>query len=135
MQADVRSAVPRMVPTMKNLISVGRADGASSREYAPKKPGHPHTRASVALWTTISEACSPTLSDCSHVTRRTCTSSVFIHAQREGNGHHSRQNVQLLGRNIRIKVRSTTSHEPRPRPRLGWRHARVWQSSILFSTY
>ena len=60
MQADVRSAVPRMVPTMKNLISVGRADGASSREYAPKKPGHPHTCASVALWTTISEACSPT---------------------------------------------------------------------------
>jgi hypothetical protein len=36
MQADVRSAVPQTVSTMKNLISVGRADRANSREYAPK---------------------------------------------------------------------------------------------------
>jgi hypothetical protein len=46
---------------MKNQINVGRADGASSREYAPRKPDRPHTRASVALRTVISEACSPTL--------------------------------------------------------------------------
>jgi hypothetical protein len=59
MHVDVRSAVPRTAPTMKNWISVGRADGASSHEYAPQKPDRPHTRASVALWTTISEACSP----------------------------------------------------------------------------
>jgi hypothetical protein len=62
MQTDVRSAVPRTVPTTKNWISVGRADGASSREYAPQKPDRLHTHASVALRTTISEACSPTLS-------------------------------------------------------------------------
>jgi hypothetical protein len=53
---------PRTVPTTKNWISTGRADGASSREYAPQKPDRPHTRASVALRTAISEACSPTLS-------------------------------------------------------------------------
>jgi hypothetical protein len=62
MQANVRSVVPRMASTMKNRITVGRADGASSREYAPQKPDRPHTRASVALRTTISEAYSPTLS-------------------------------------------------------------------------
>ena len=62
MYADVCSAVPRTTPTMKNWISVGRADGASSREYAPQKPDRLHTHASVALRTTISEACSPTLS-------------------------------------------------------------------------
>jgi hypothetical protein len=36
-QADVRSAVPRTVPMMRNLISVGQADEASSCEYAPQK--------------------------------------------------------------------------------------------------
>jgi hypothetical protein len=61
-QADVCSAVPRTVPATRNLISVGRADEASSREYAPQKPDRPHTRASVSLWTAISEAYSPTLS-------------------------------------------------------------------------
>jgi hypothetical protein len=61
-QPDVRSAVPRTAPATRNLISDGRADEASSREYAPQKPDHPHTRASVSLRTAISEACSPTLS-------------------------------------------------------------------------
>jgi hypothetical protein len=37
-------------------------DEASSREYGPQKPDHPHTRATVPLRTTILEACSPTLS-------------------------------------------------------------------------
>jgi hypothetical protein len=60
--ADVRSAVPRMALAMRNLISVGRADEASSHEYTPKKPDRPHTRTSVSLRTTILEACSPTLS-------------------------------------------------------------------------
>jgi hypothetical protein len=62
MQADVRSAVPRTVPTTKNWISVGRADGVSSREYTPQKHDRPHSRASVALRTIISEAFSLTLS-------------------------------------------------------------------------
>jgi hypothetical protein len=61
MQADVRSAIPRMAPATRNLINAGRADEASSREYAPQKPDRPHTRASVALRTVISEAYSPTL--------------------------------------------------------------------------
>jgi hypothetical protein len=60
-QADIRCAVPRTAPATRILISVGRTDGTSSREYAPQKPDRPHTRASVALRTTISEACSPTL--------------------------------------------------------------------------
>jgi hypothetical protein len=47
---------------MRNLINVGQTDGASSREYAPQNLYHPHTRASVALRTAISKACSPTLS-------------------------------------------------------------------------
>jgi hypothetical protein len=51
MQADVRSAVTRTTLTTRNLISFGRADGVSSREYAPQKPDRPHTRASVALRT------------------------------------------------------------------------------------
>jgi hypothetical protein len=62
MQADVRNAVPRTAPTTKNRISIGRADGESSREYAPQKPNRSHTRASVAPWTAISNAYSPTLS-------------------------------------------------------------------------
>jgi hypothetical protein len=62
MQTDVRSVVTRKTQTTKKWISVGRADGASIRKYAPQKPDRPHTRASVALRTTISEACSPTLS-------------------------------------------------------------------------
>jgi hypothetical protein len=62
MQTDVRSAVTRTASTTRNLISVGRADEASRREYAPQKPDRPHTRASVALRTAISETCSPTLS-------------------------------------------------------------------------
>jgi hypothetical protein len=62
MQTDVRSAVPRTASAMRNMISAGRADEASSREYAPQKPDSPHTRASVALQTTISESCSPTYS-------------------------------------------------------------------------
>jgi hypothetical protein len=103
MQADVRSAVPRMAPATRNLISVGRADEASSREYDPQKPDHPHTRASVALRTVISEACSPTLYArrrwdgdglyATHlrmfvrvVTRSSLTSPyIYIHAQREAN--------------------------------------------------
>jgi hypothetical protein len=36
MQADVRSAVPRTAPAMRNLINAGRADEASSREYPCK---------------------------------------------------------------------------------------------------
>jgi hypothetical protein len=60
MQGRCTHAVPRMTPTTRNLISAGRADKASSREYAPQKPDRPHTRASVALWTAISEAYSPT---------------------------------------------------------------------------
>jgi hypothetical protein len=62
MQADVSSAVPRTAPATRNLINAGRADKASSREYAPQKLDCLHTRASVSLWTAISEACSPTLS-------------------------------------------------------------------------
>src|SRR5688572_27876285 len=62
MQADVRSAIPRTVSTTKNWINAGQVVGASSREYAPQKPDRPHTRASVALRTTISEAYSPKLS-------------------------------------------------------------------------
>ena len=45
----------------RNWISAGRADEVSSREYAPQKPDRSHTRASVPLRTTISEACSTTL--------------------------------------------------------------------------
>jgi hypothetical protein len=106
MQADVRSAVPRTAPATRNLISVDRANEASSREYAPQKHDHPHTHASVALRTVISEACSPTLSvlaeggtemavcNASEIVRvycvvnssRSLTSSVYIHAQREANG-------------------------------------------------
>jgi hypothetical protein len=58
----VRNAVPRTAPTPRNRTSVGRADKASSREYAPQKTDRPHIRASVALQTTISEVCSPTMS-------------------------------------------------------------------------
>jgi hypothetical protein len=61
MQADVCSAVPRMATTTRNLISTGRANEASSREYAPQNLDCPHNRSSVALRTGISEACSPTL--------------------------------------------------------------------------
>jgi hypothetical protein len=61
-QADVRSAVPRTAPVTRNLISAGRADEASSREYALQKPDRLHTRASVSLWMAFSEACSLTLS-------------------------------------------------------------------------
>jgi hypothetical protein len=62
MQADVCSVVPRTAPATRNLISVSRAYEASGREYAPQKPDRPHTRASVALRTTISEAYALTLS-------------------------------------------------------------------------
>jgi hypothetical protein len=62
MQADVHGAVPGTASMTKNCIGVGRADGASSREYAPQKPDCPHTCASVALRTAISEAYSLTLS-------------------------------------------------------------------------
>jgi hypothetical protein len=62
MQPDVRSAVPRTASATRNLISVGRADEASSCEYASQKPDRPHTHASVALRTAILEAFSPTLS-------------------------------------------------------------------------
>jgi hypothetical protein len=62
MQANVRGAVPRTASTTKNRTIVGRADGASSREYATQKPDRPHTRVSVALRTVISDAYSPTLS-------------------------------------------------------------------------
>jgi hypothetical protein len=101
MQADVRSAVPRTASTTKNWIRVGRADEASSHEYAPQKPDRPHTHASVALRTVISEACSPTLSVLAEggmgmdvcnalyartVTRSSLPSSVYLHAQREANG-------------------------------------------------
>jgi hypothetical protein len=54
--------VPRTASMTRNLISAGRADEASSREYAPQKPDRQHTRASVALQTAISEVCSLTLS-------------------------------------------------------------------------
>jgi hypothetical protein len=106
MQADVRSVVPRTAPTMRNLISAGQADEASSHEYAPQKHDRPHTRASVALRTAISEAYSPTLSvlveggtrmvvcnasETVHaycaavITRSSLTSTVYIHAQMEAN--------------------------------------------------
>jgi hypothetical protein len=62
MQVDVHSEVPQTAPATKNLFSVGRADEASSHEYAPQKPDRPHTRASVALRTATSEAYSPTFS-------------------------------------------------------------------------
>jgi hypothetical protein len=65
MQEGVRSAVPRTTPMMRTgyrRSSAGRVDEASSREYAPQKPDRSHTRASVPLWTAISEASSPTLS-------------------------------------------------------------------------
>jgi hypothetical protein len=60
-QANVRSVVPRMAPATRNLISAGRADEASSCEYAPQKSDRSYTRAIVSLRTVISEACSPTL--------------------------------------------------------------------------
>jgi hypothetical protein len=104
MQADVRSAVPRMAPMTRNLISIGRADEASSREYAPQKHDRPHTRASVSLRTAILEAYSPTLSvlaegrtgmavcNMSETIHAYCAVSqkqppllVYIHAQREAN--------------------------------------------------
>jgi hypothetical protein len=102
MQADVCSAVPRTPPATRNLISVGRADKSSSHEYAPQKRDRTHTRASVALRTTISEACSPTLSMlveggmgmtmCNTSETVVCTvirsslpSFVYVHAQREAN--------------------------------------------------
>jgi hypothetical protein len=62
MQADVRNAVPRTTSATRNFIGAGRANEASNREYAPQKPDRPHIRASVALRTVISKACSPTLS-------------------------------------------------------------------------
>jgi hypothetical protein len=62
MQAHVSSAVHLTAPATRNLISAGWADEASSREYAPQKPDRPHTHASVALRTAISEAYAPTLS-------------------------------------------------------------------------
>jgi hypothetical protein len=61
-QAYVRSTVPRTASATRNLISAGRADKASSREYAPQKPDRPHTRANVSLRTAILEAYTPTLS-------------------------------------------------------------------------
>jgi hypothetical protein len=61
MQAYVRSVFPWTTSTM-NQISVGQAEKASNREYAPQKSDRPHTRASVPLRTAISEACSPTRS-------------------------------------------------------------------------
>jgi hypothetical protein len=103
-QADVRSAVPRTAPTTRNLISAGRADEASSREYAPQKPDRSHTHESASPRMAISEACSPTLSVLAEggmgmavcnasetvwcrastyyavVTRSSLTSSVYIHA-------------------------------------------------------
>jgi hypothetical protein len=62
METGVRSAVPWTAPTTLNGISAGRADEASSREYAHQKPDLPHTHASVPLRTVILEVCSPTLS-------------------------------------------------------------------------
>jgi hypothetical protein len=128
LQVDVRSAVPRTAPTTRNWIIVGRIDEASNREYIPQKHDRPHTRASVALWMMISEACSPSL--CSQKAGQECakcnmSERLFacnqknqhlhrIYTQTEGgeqtltNGHHdghcSRQNAQPLGRNIRTKV-------------------------------
>jgi hypothetical protein len=61
MEVDVHSVAPRTASASRNLISVDRADEASSREYAPQKHDRPHTCASVALWMVISEACSPIL--------------------------------------------------------------------------
>jgi hypothetical protein len=110
-QTDVRSVVPRTASATRNLISTGRANEASSREYAPQKPDRPHTRASVSLRTAISETCSPILSvlaeggigmgwavrnasencTCTLVTRSNISSS-YIYTRRERatniNGHH-----------------------------------------------
>jgi hypothetical protein len=61
MEVDVRSVAPRTASASRNLISVDRANEASSREYTPQKHDRPHTRASVALWMVILEACSPIL--------------------------------------------------------------------------
>jgi hypothetical protein len=101
MQANICSAVPQTVSMTKNWIIVGRADGASSHKYVPQNPDCPHTGASVALRTAILEAYSPTLSvladggmgmgcvqrvwETIRVTGRASTSSVFIHAQWDGN--------------------------------------------------
>jgi hypothetical protein len=106
MLEEVCSAVPRTASAMRNLISVGRTDKASNREYAPQKPDRPHTRASVALQMAILEACSPTLSMlaeggtgmvvcnasetvcayCAVDSRSSLTFFVYIHAQREAKG-------------------------------------------------
>jgi hypothetical protein len=109
-QIDVRSAVPRTAPMTRNLISAGRADEASSREYSPQKPDRSHTRASVSLRTVILEACSPTMSVlteggtgmgctqrvselyvCSYVTKSNLPSS-YIYTRRgrptNSNSHH-----------------------------------------------
>jgi hypothetical protein len=58
--------------TTKNQISVGRADKASSREYAPQKLDRLHTRANLPLLTAISEACSLTLSALAEGGTRMC---------------------------------------------------------------
>jgi hypothetical protein len=105
MQASVRSAVTRTEPTTKNQTSVGRADGVSSRKYAPQKPDrlHPckcsstngdfggllsHSLGARRRWDRngLSATC---LRDCSRVTRRASISSIFIHAQREGTDSNS----------------------------------------------
>jgi hypothetical protein len=108
MQVDVRSAVPRTVPATRNLISTSRADKTSSREYTPQKPDRPHTRASVALRTTILVTCSLTLCDCRRwdedrlyatrlrmlvrVVTRSSLTSLYIYTRRwrqtDNNGRH-----------------------------------------------
>ena len=91
MRTDVCSAVSQTVPTTRNQICVGRADGASNCEYAPKKLDRQHTRASAALRTVISEVCSLTL---------------FVNA--EG---WTRMRLRDC---TREHPTSTTTHDPRP---------------------
>jgi hypothetical protein len=121
MQEDVRSAVPRTAPATKNLICVGRADKASSRKYASQKPDRPHTRASAAPRTTISEACSPTLSvlaECG--TRMTvcntsetirCRVSVYCAVQHQKQPHLLRIYTRAEGwqRTVTVNMRATVT--------------------------
>jgi hypothetical protein len=80
MQTGLRSAVPRTTSITKNRIGVGRADGASNREYASEKTNRPHTRASVALPTAISEVCSR-LRDCLRNRKSVHLLHIYTHAE------------------------------------------------------
>jgi hypothetical protein len=118
--------------------NTGRADEASSREYAPQKPDRPHTRASVPLWTVISEACPPTISvlaeggtgmcclqcvgEIVRLTRRASSSSILIRSAKEGrrttDGNNIRQETDghHNGHHYRQNVESFEIFGPRSKP-------------------